>query len=206
MNITTTRLPRQLASALALVHSLGVVHGDLGLHNLLLTDKGDIVLCDFAGSGIDGRQTYVAHSMRYSDPCRRLEDVTQQHDVFALGSLMYELVRGELLFEGLEDEEIYNRLERKEVPDISELPMPLRGVIEKCWLDPTYTAQDALRDLGTLHFPVLFSSTLLHPVDIFPTNSGVDNESACLDRLAILTPALAVVAVTVLRIWNRPGQ
>ena len=105
--------------------------------------------------------------MRYSDPCRRREDVTQQHDIFALGSLMYELARGEVLFEGLEDEEIYNRLERKKFPDISDLPMPLKGVIEKCWLDPAYTAQDALRDLGTLHrsFYILpFSYTQLIPL------------------------------------------
>ena len=80
---------------------------------------------------------------------------------------MYELVREELLFEGLEDEEIYNRLERKQVPDLSDLPMPLKGVIKKCWLDPTYTAQDALRDLGTLFFSFLFlpfSYTLLIPL------------------------------------------
>lgn len=106
--------------------------------------------------------------MRYADPCRRREEVTQQHDVFAMGSVMYEqLVRGELLFEGLGDAEIYDRLEKKQLPDISDLPMPLRDVIEKCWMDPEYTAQDALRDLGTFFLSsrvMFFFLFVLYPV------------------------------------------
>ena len=137
-----------MAGALAYVHSLGIIHADLGLHNLLLSEKGDVVLCDFAGSGIDDTRNRVAHGTRYSDPVHRYDATSQRHDVFALGTVMYELARGELLFEGLEDGEICGRLERREFPDLSDLPMPLRDVIMKCWMAPGYTARDALNELG----------------------------------------------------------
>ena len=61
---------------------------------------------------------------------------------------MYELARGELLLGGLEDGEISGRLERREFPDLSDLPTPLGNVIMKCWTAPQYTAADALKELG----------------------------------------------------------
>lgn len=185
------------------------MHGDLGLHNLLLTDMGDLVLCDFAGYGIDGRPPYIAYGMRYTDLCRRQEDLMQQHDVFAMGTLMYELARGELLFEGLED--IYERLEKKLFPDTSGLPAPLKHVIEKCQTDPDYTAQDALRDLGKL--PSLVSDVLRFPFLLFSfpiscrtatrANLNTGGGPFQLGHLAALIPALAVVAVAAWRIWSK---
>ncbi|SPO04503.1 related to vesicular transport-associated repeat protein Tb-291 [Cephalotrichum gorgonifer] len=142
------QLPYQAASAVAHIHSLGIVHGDLSIHNFIIDSNGDILLCDFAGAGIDGGRSYVAHGTRYADPLRRHEEViTQRDDVFALGMVLYELARGNLLFEGLTDDEIYHRLERRQFPDLSIIPMPLRGVIEKCWTVPEYTALHALREL-----------------------------------------------------------
>ena len=61
---------------------------------------------------------------------------------------MYELARGELLFEGLEDGAISGRLKRREFPDLSDLPTPLGNVIMKCWTAQQYTAADALKELG----------------------------------------------------------
>lgn len=69
------RLPRQAAGALAHIHSLGIIHADLGLHNLLLSREGNVVFCDFAGSGIDGTRNRVAHGTRYADPLRRYDAI-----------------------------------------------------------------------------------------------------------------------------------
>ncbi|KAL2755765.1 hypothetical protein ACRALDRAFT_2034779 [Sodiomyces alcalophilus JCM 7366] len=147
------QLPRQVASALAHVHSRGVVHCDLGLHNILLTDSGDVVLCDFAGSILDGSRPFVAHGDRYADPLRRSKELAQRDDVFALGTVMYEIACGKLLFEGLEDWEIHERLAKREFPDLSGIPTLLRDVIEKCWTEPEYTAKDALADLDAKASP-----------------------------------------------------
>ena len=84
-NLIACRLPRQVASALAHVHSLGITHADLGLHNLLLSREGNVVLCDFAGSSIDDIRNRIAHGTRYADPLRWYDAISQRDDVFALG-------------------------------------------------------------------------------------------------------------------------
>lgn len=135
-------------SALAYLHSLRIVHADFGLHNFLLRDDGGIVLCDFAGSGIDGGRCSVGHGVRYRDPLSPREYPTEQEDVFALGTVLYELDRGELLFKGMSHEEIYMRLRNRQCPNLLTVSLPLRGVIEKCWTVPGYKASDALKELG----------------------------------------------------------
>jgi serine/threonine protein kinase len=135
-------------SALAYIHSLRIVHADFGLHNFLLRDDGGIVLCDFAGSGLNGKPCYVAHGVRYANPLSNREYPTEEEDVFALGTVLYELDRGELLSDGMDREEIYMRLRDRQFPDLSMVSLPLRGVIEKCWTVPKYKASDALKELG----------------------------------------------------------
>ncbi|PGH14723.1 hypothetical protein AJ79_02889 [Helicocarpus griseus UAMH5409] len=93
--------PFQAVSAVAYIHSHDIVHADLGLHNFLLSDDGSIVLCDFAGSSIDG--------------CNSQE---------------------------------------KQFPNLDDVSMPVRGVIERCWTKDGYTASEALQALEP-HFLVM---------------------------------------------------
>lgn len=106
------------------------------------------MLCDFAGSDLDGGRCCVAHGVGYANPLSTREYPTEQEDVFALGTVLYELDRGELLFEGMSRQEIYMRLRDRQFPDLSMVSLPLRGVIAKCWTVPGYKASDALKELG----------------------------------------------------------
>lgn len=84
------------------------------------------------------------------------EDPPKQEDVFALGTVLYKLDRGERLFEDMSRREIYLRLRDKQLPDLSMVSLSLRVVIEKCWTLPGYRASDALTELGKcLSFPRL---------------------------------------------------
>lgn len=186
-------MPRQVAAALARLHSLNIIHADLGLHNLLLSEKGDAILCDFAGSGIDDTPPRVAHGTRYSDPARKHDATTQRDDVFALGSVMHELARGGLLFEGLDDGEVCGRLERREFPVLSGLPAPLGDVVLKCWAAPGYTARDALDELGA--------------PGVKPRGAAdVDVEARPARRagLVAFSAAVALLAVVAWRAWKTP--
>ena len=58
--------PFQALLAVAYIHSKGVIHADLGLHNFLLHD-GRLILCDFAGSGQEVA-SYVSAGVRYLHP------------------------------------------------------------------------------------------------------------------------------------------
>ncbi|KAL9125799.1 MAG: hypothetical protein Q9217_005054 [Psora testacea] len=132
------------------VHPKGVVHGDLGLHNFLLHDDGRIVLCDFAGSGLDGSLPNISAGVRYTNPLFDSDYPLEQDDVFALGTVLYELHHGERLFNGKSDQEIRQCLRKKHFPDLSMVSPPLRQVIEKRWKIPHYKASDALNELGPL--------------------------------------------------------
>ena len=72
----------------------------------------------------------------------------KQDDVFALGTVLYEMYGGALLFDGLSDGEIRSRFLERRFPDLSDVEMPLRGVIEKCWTASGYTAAEAASELG----------------------------------------------------------
>ncbi|OBT97073.1 hypothetical protein VE01_04876 [Pseudogymnoascus verrucosus] len=93
--------PYQIVSAMDFIHSRGVIRGDIGLHNLLTHDDGGIVLCDFAGSGMEGLPPTIGAGVRYSDPQRNDNMYsTKEDDIFALGTVLYELSARKRLFDG----------------------------------------------------------------------------------------------------------
>jgi hypothetical protein len=72
---------------------------------------------------------------------------TAEDDIFALGTVLYELDCGKRLFEGQSSRDIYRHLRDLEFPDLSMATLPLRDIIKKCWTRPGYKASDALAGL-----------------------------------------------------------
>lgn len=90
---------------------------------------------------------YVSHATRYANPLSFNSYPDKQDDVFALGTVLYELEHGSLLYAGMTDGEIASRLRDGRFPDLSGLEVRLRAVIEKCWTVQT-SAAEAARELG----------------------------------------------------------
>lgn len=93
---------RQIASALAKIHSVGILHRDLKPANIMLRDDGSIALIDFGlakrlrleqeitGSGeIFGTPYYMSPEQGHAD------DVDPRSDVYSLGVILYEMLTGE---------------------------------------------------------------------------------------------------------------
>lgn len=91
---------REVAEAVYWVHRQGIIHRDIKCANVLVTDVGDVQLCDFGVAGIietkfDKRST-VTGTLQWMAP--ELFDSTVSYgmevDIWAFGSMAYEVASG----------------------------------------------------------------------------------------------------------------
>jgi serine/threonine protein kinase len=101
-------IARQIAASLVYLHAHGIVHRDLKPENLLITEDGTVKLLDF-GIALDEaarRLTWFGLSATVGTPdymapeqvSGRRGDV--RTDIYSLGTILYEMVTGELPFVG----------------------------------------------------------------------------------------------------------
>jgi serine/threonine protein kinase len=99
----------QAAEGLQLLHSAGVIHCDVGPHNLLLDADMSLRIADFSGSSLDGSRVMVCPRTRYAAPdpdWKPGKPPRVEEDLFALGSTIFYITMGKAPFDGLPDEEV----------------------------------------------------------------------------------------------------
>lgn len=91
---------REVAEALRWVHGQGIIHRDIKCANVLVTEVGDVQLCDFGVAGVietkfDKRTTFIG-TLHWMAP--ELFDQSTSYgtevDIWAFGSLVYEVASG----------------------------------------------------------------------------------------------------------------
>ena len=113
---TVADLSRQIAKALNVAHTAGIVHRDIKPENIMVRDDGYVKILDFGiarlvpgGAALSDAETLVAGTsmaateqgivmgtLRYMSPEQaRGERVTTGSDIFSLGTMLYELVTGQ---------------------------------------------------------------------------------------------------------------
>jgi serine/threonine protein kinase len=113
----SVRIARQVASALAAAHELGIVHRDIKPDNILLAGAGDAETAKVLDFGIakmkesalgdsgalSTRTGMVVGTPQYISPeqamGRRGSDLDGRADLYSLGVVLYEMVTGRLPFE-----------------------------------------------------------------------------------------------------------
>ena len=96
----------QVTSAVAMVHSRGLVHRDLKPANIMVLEDGSVKLLDFGicrskGDSNITQEGMLVGTVLYMAPEQVLgEEVGYRSDVFALGSVFYHAFTGELPFPG----------------------------------------------------------------------------------------------------------
>lgn len=150
----------QLAEALEFVHSAGIIHGDLTTANVFLDGELDVKLADFAGSSIDSLPLLVAITPSSEYPGNLL---SVQGDLFAFGSLAYELLTGERPYATLSEAQIQARYQQRDFPDVTSLGS-IGHVIRSCWEGQYHSSKDVANDLkGKCLFPDCLCITNRHP-------------------------------------------
>lgn len=133
------------AEGLSVLHSVHIVHGDLNSWNFLLTDDFRLCIIDFAGSTIDGEAGSGFEGYRYCLPRPFRDPSTVRTDLFALGSLVYEIATGEAPYQRCEDQEVEDYFRKGIFPPTQDIL--LGSIILGCWQGTYDSAKAVYEDI-----------------------------------------------------------
>lgn len=139
---TAMKIAEQICGGLSEAHRLGVVHRDLKPSNIMVDKQGDAKIMDFGiartvkGKGITGTGVMIGTPEYMSPEQAEGKDVDQRSDIYSLGVILYEMVTGQLPFEG--DTPLAVAMKHKGEPPKNpqelnpQIPDDLSQVILKC--------------------------------------------------------------------------
>lgn len=131
----------QLSNAVRAAHGSGVIHRDIKPQNILIRTDGTVKLTDFGIALIFNSATVtktetIVGSVQYLAPeVLKGEKPSIKSDIYGMGILLYEMLRGDLPFKG--DTPISIALEHigKEIPSLRkynfDIPQSLENVVIK---------------------------------------------------------------------------
>lgn len=105
----SVKIIRKLATALAKLHTLGILHRDINVTNVMIDESGEPMLLDFGLArevGVEKKHLTSAGSFlgtpAYMSPeqLRDAAEVDERSDIYSLGVVMYQLITGQLPFTG----------------------------------------------------------------------------------------------------------
>ncbi|KAL9129664.1 MAG: hypothetical protein Q9217_001943 [Psora testacea] len=146
---TALKWSLQTAEGQAYIHSKGVLQADISGGNLLLNKNNDIVLCDFAGSSIDGSKSTVAHGTRFERPHKNWDlPPTIAEELFALGSMIYEIWTTRQPYEDEDERVVEQNFTEGRFPEVGHLRVG--GIIIGCWKGSYEMVSQVVEDLEQL--------------------------------------------------------
>lgn len=125
---------RDASEGLAFLHKNGIMHGDVGCHNFLVDDEGHIKICDFAGSKREGEEARVCYEVRSQHPRYRDHEPNRLTEIFALGSVIFEIICGRPPFASEPDAIVEHKYQRLEFPISCITDSRIRRIVRNCWM------------------------------------------------------------------------
>ncbi len=209
--------------ALQYAHSMGLTHGDLRPHNIIISPEGALKVTDFgvqpALVASDEAQKEI---LELSAPYHAPELSTRvpgsvSGDIYALGAILYEMLTGTALFSGESTEAIADHHAFSNIPSLRALnpgvPRSVEGIVLKCLQkrpeDRYGTSSELLTDLKAVRDAMRFGKPLSwSPIDTessgqeTPTvSSGIRNSLPTVPRIPL--PVADVAASSTLAMPSR---
>ena len=199
--IEVLRMLRQVASALAAAHALGIVHRDIKPSNLLLERGGLVKVADFGlakRSGMDINVT--APGTRLGTPHYMAPEVAHGHpadarsDLYSLGATFYHVITGRRPIEGKTAAQVVHKLLHEGPTPLDgvacDLPPKLRRIVERLIArDPEARFQSAQELLDALDAPE--QAPAPPPPSPAPTRDALDTRRKAAERRRRRTILLA---------------
>ncbi|MGX7204863.1 Stk1 family PASTA domain-containing Ser/Thr kinase [Enterococcus pingfangensis] len=157
----------QILSAVSLAHAHGIIHRDLKPQNILMDQAGVVKITDF-GIAIALSETSLTQtnsmlgSVHYLSPEQaRGSMATKQSDIYALGIILYEMITGNVPFDGESAVTIALKHFQDEMPSVKgfdpAVPQALENIVMHATAkEPTdryRTADEMAADLATALTP-----------------------------------------------------
>ena len=136
-------LSKQIAAALAFAHKNHIIHRDVKPHNVMITPNGTAKITDFgiakavnAATIVDNTDGIVGSVHYFSPEQARGGYVDEKSDIYSLGIVMYEMLTGQVPFDGDNPVNIALQHINSEMVPPSQLvdgvPPALEHIIMKC--------------------------------------------------------------------------
>jgi Tol biopolymer transport system component len=209
----------EIAQALSMAHSKGILHRDVNPRNILVGKDGRVLLTDFGlaralpdadsettSSSTDGTSLTehgsIVGTLRYMSPEQALgKTVDARSDLFSFGAVIYEMCTGRHAFDGAKFGEILDAIMHREPEPISrfsyEIPEELERIVRKLLAKDTeeryQSAPDLLADLRPLRRTLESQSIPRPPLSRTPTRKRM---------LAIAAMAVGAAAIVLLLVWK----
>ncbi|MFI3230297.1 MAG: protein kinase [bacterium] len=136
----------QIANALEVAHNASIVHRDIKPQNILVTEDGEIKVTDFGIARISTSNTITVETMGsahyFSPEQARGAYVDARTDIYSLGIVMFEMVTGELPFQGDGVVQLAMQHINNDVPNMKALNQNVTTSIEKIILKATAKSAD----------------------------------------------------------------
>ena len=221
-----TRITRAVLDALDHAHESGVIHRDIKPANVMITRAGRVKVMDFGIARLVGaqRQTRTGAAVgtpSYMSPEQLLgQEVDGRADVYAVGTLLYELTTGHLPFE-VEGDYLRMIAQLQQIPSApsshrAELPGGLDAIVARALQkepDDRYATsgdfRDALEELEREHgvlrpygtpatgnAPVSGSGAMRGTPVSIPAISPKPTPSFNVNSAALLTPVDSAMSMT----------
>ena len=159
-------ISKQVASALKVAHKNKIIHRDVKPHNIMITNDGIVKLADFGIARAVNDATLstgskIVGSVHYFSPEQaRGNYVDERSDIYSLGIVMYEMLTGQVPFDGENPVTVALKHINEEITPPSELVDGIPPALERCVMKATSkyqtnrysSAEEMIEELDNISF------------------------------------------------------